>query len=65
MAQQLLGIVMLIDGKMQDAHHQLLPLANDEKRKDLRQKLDILSRHQILKHNTVTLFMDALLLNIK
>lgn len=65
MAQQLLGIVMLMDGKTQDAHHQLLPLANDEMRTDLRQKLDLLSRHKKLKPAIVTLFMDALLLNVK
>ncbi|MBO4673695.1 MAG: hypothetical protein J5616_05025 [Bacteroidaceae bacterium] len=65
MAQQLLGIVMLMDGKMKDAHHLLRPLANDEMRADLHEKLNILARHQVLKPASVTLFMDALLLNIE
>ena len=64
MALQLLGIVMLTDGKINEAHQQLRPLTSEEMRTDLRQKLDVLSRHKLLRPATLTLFMDALLLGI-
>ena len=64
MALQLLGIVMLTDGKINEAHQQLRPLTSEEMRTDLRQKLNVLSRHKLLRPATLTLFMDALLLGI-
>ena len=60
----LFGIVMLMDGKMREAHQLLKPVVNEENIADFKQKLNTLHRHKLLKRTTLTLLLDALILNI-
>ena len=61
----LLGIVMLLDGKVKEAYDQLHPLINANNKADTMQKLDTLCRQKLLQRNTLTLFTDALVLHIQ
>lgn len=60
----LLGMVMLLDGKMMEAYQQLQPLINEGNKSDLQQRINTLCRHKMLDHTTLTLFTDALMLYI-
>ena len=60
----LFGIVLLMDGKMQEAHQRLRPVINDSNITDFKQRLNTLQRHKLLKRGTLTLFLDALALQI-
>lgn len=59
----LLGIVMLLDGKFQEAYHQLKPLYREKKVSDLKEMLKMLSQQERMQPSTATLFMDALILS--
>lgn len=61
----LLGIVMLLDGKVKEAYDQLHPLINANNKADTMQKLDTLCRQKLLQRTTLTLFTDALVLHIQ
>lgn len=63
-AAMLFGIVLLMDGKMQEAHQRLRPVINDSNITDFKQRLNTLQRHKLLKRGTLTLFLDALALQI-
>lgn len=63
-ANLLLGIVMMMDGKIKEAYTQILPYRSEENYTNLRKKLDTLCRHRHLDFTTATLLMDALMLQI-
>lgn len=63
-ARILLGIGMLMDGMMKEAHQQLRPIIDESNMGDFKQKLDTLNRHKLLNHTLLTLFLDALMLNV-
>ena len=63
-ANLLLGIVMMMDGKIKEAYTQILPYRSEENYTNLRKKLDTLCRHRHLDSTTATLLMDALMLQI-
>ena len=60
----LFGIVMLMDGKIREAYQQLKPVIKVDNMDDFKQKLYTLHRHNLLKLTILTLFLDALMLNI-
>lgn len=64
-SRMLLGVVMLMDGKTQEAYRQLMPLFQEKKTDDLHERLNTLCRQKRLKKGTVTLFLDALMLQIE
>ena len=63
-ANILMGIVLLLDGKVKEAYQQLRPIVSEKNMADLRQKLDTLHHRKLIERTTLTLFIDALTLNI-
>jgi len=63
-ANILMGIVLLLDGKVKEAYQQLRPIVSEKNMADLRQKLDTLHHRKLIERTTLTLFTDALTLNI-
>ena len=63
-ANMLMGLMLLLDGRVKESYQQLQTLINENNRNELQQRLDTLCRHQLLKRTTLTLFMDALVLHI-
>ena len=60
----LYALLFMMDGKLKEAYHQLSPIVNENGVENLRQKLDVLRRHQLIENNALALFMDALILHI-
>ena len=63
-ANLLLGIIMIMDGRIKESYTQLLPYRSDSNFENLSKKLDVLCRHRQLDYTKGTLLMDALKLQI-
>lgn len=63
-ANLLLGIVMVMDGRIKEAYTQIIPYRSEDNYAFLSTKLDALCRHRHLDSTTKTLLMDALMLQI-
>lgn len=56
------GLVMLMDGRIKEAHQQLRPMINEDNIGNLRHKLNTLSHYQQIGRDLPILLMDALML---